>query len=93
MSSSHLNGLLDVVARVDLIGEDISKHDIQTYLSSEKNRKREPAELSKKEVEKIHHYFGHLRPSKVLDLIRDSGRLTDSVQKHVESMESFFFLR
>ena len=82
MSITQLNCLLEVVGKVDLIGEDISRHDIETFLSSEENRKGEPKELSRKEVEKIHHYFGHLRPSKVLDLIRDSGRLTDSVQKH-----------
>ena len=69
MSITQLNCLLEVVGKVDVIGEEISRHDIETFLSSEENRKGEPKELSRKEVEKSHHYFGHLRPSKVLDLI------------------------
>ena len=86
MSDRHLSGLLDIISRVDHVSFNISQQEVEAYLSSEGERNAEK-QLSKEDVEKIHHYFGHLRPFKVRELIKNAGRLTADVEKHIESLK------
>lgn len=43
-------------------------------------------ELTLKEVEKLHHYFGH-RTDQLTQLIKNSNKYTDTVKKHLETVE------
>ena len=44
-------------------------------------------ELTLKKIEKLHHYFGH-RTKQLTQLIKNSNKFTDVVQKHLEEVES-----
>ena len=35
--------------------------------------------MSKSEVEKLHHYFGHAHPAKIIQLIIKAGRWSEEV--------------
>ena len=66
---------------------DISQEEVKIFLSSEGESHVEK-QLSKKDVDRIHHYFGHLRPFKVRELIKDAGKLTKEVEEYIEDLKS-----
>ena len=43
--------------------------------------------LSLKNIQKLHHYFGHIPKKKLQDLIEKANKLTDEVKKHIEHVE------
>ena len=55
---------------------------IESFLSSSE----EP--LSLKDIQKLHHYFGHIPKRRLEDLIRGSNKLTDEVKKHLEYVQT-----
>ena len=44
-------------------------------------------ELTEKEVDKLHHYWGHCRVDKLAKLIQDAGRMTKPVMLHLEKLK------
>ena len=54
---------------------------VETFLSDT------DAPLTLKDVEKLHHYFGHIPRKRLEDWIRKSDRLTDEVKKHLGHIE------
>ena len=54
---------------------------VETFLSDT------DAPLTLKDVEKLHHYFGHIPRKRLEDLIKKSDRLTDEVKKHLDHIE------
>ena len=44
--------------------------------------------LNQKDINKLHHFFGHAHPSKLENLIRTSGRWNDNVRMMVDKLHS-----
>ena len=44
-------------------------------------------ELSQKDVEKLHHFWGHCSVEKLEILIKNSGRMNEEVKKYLESVK------
>ena len=44
-------------------------------------------ELSQKDIEKLHHYWGHCSVEKLEILIKNSGSMNEGVKKHLESVK------
>ena len=61
-----------------------SDDTIQTYI----NLVKEPLNL--KDVQKLHHYFGHVPKRKLEELIRISSKWTGEVKTHLEHIKSHY---
>ena len=84
----EISGLLEIISCVDTIYSAVPKTEVETYISSQaRGFDKQTKMLSRKDVEKIHHYFGHIRPDKVREIVRNSGRLTDEVDKYIDDLE------
>ena len=61
--------------------DDSRASSVETFLSDT------DAPLTLKDVEKLHHYFGHIPRKRLEDLIKKSDRLTDEVKNHLDHIE------
>ena len=47
---------------------------------------QEKKELTRKEVTKLHHYFGHVHPNRLKKVIIKAGRMTEQVRTYVDEL-------
>ena len=57
------------------------------YFGSVESFVNSTQELNLKEIQKLHHYFGHIPKKKLEDLIQKANKLTDDVKRHLEYVE------
>ena len=60
------------------VKSEINISTIESFLSTSE----EP--LSLKDIQKVHHYFGHIPRRRLEELINKSKKLTDQVKKHLD---------
>ena len=58
-----------------------SVNSVETFINSAE----EP--LSLKDIQKLHHYFGHVPRRKLEDLIKNSNKWTDEIKNHLDYIE------
>ena len=68
---------------VDFLGQPSSVKAV--YFSNNKNKLMP---LSKKEVFKLHHYWGHLHPAKLEKIIKTSGAFDQNTIQHIRDLEN-----
>ena len=56
----------------------------KVYLTKRGGRVKERAELTQKDLNKLHHLFGHAHPDKLETLIKTAGRWTDNMRKKLD---------
>ena len=60
----------------------------QSSESSQEQSKEGRKELTKREVVRLHHFFGHVPAEKLRKILRRAGRLTKNVEKYLEEVDS-----
>ena len=56
--------------------------------TSQEQSKEVRKELTKREVVRLHHFFGHVPAEKLRKILRRAGRLTKNVEKYLEEVDS-----
>ena len=70
---------------------NIKFHNVvqQVFLTKNRNRsKMNRPQLNQKDINKLHHLFGHAHPSQLESLIKTAGRWNDNVKAMVEKLSS-----
>ena len=81
----EVSAVLEEVLITDMGYED--SNEVTIYVA-EISTSMEAPELTRKDVIKLHHYFGHAPVKKIKQLIAKAGRLTSNVNGYLEDLSS-----
>ena len=64
-----------------------TQSDLEKILLT-KHRKGDKKPLTRKEVQKLHHVFGHANPDKLKEIIKNSGKFNEATMQAVEDLRN-----
>ena len=82
-SSHSASALVDFVTKSikPKFNDVVTEVYLSRRLKSKKMKGTDKDSLNQKDINKLHHFFGHAHPSKLENLIRTSGRWNDNSHK------------